>query len=226
VEHGAEVVAALAAQRVAGIDRAPGCCLVGGVEIARDLLELPVAAAPERVADARRVLLEPARGDRPRQQPCRQLDRLGRRPGGRVGKLEPAEGSHIRCVLAGERFEALGLRGGVVRRRSHQVGLEDDLVTCDELAEHLRGEVAVRVVDLVEVEHAVRRAADPTVQIGEAPSRVARARMGERRGEQGGEFPLESAHCGTHSLRTARVSWASRCTRRRAHRARPASCRC
>jgi hypothetical protein len=150
-----------------------------------DLLELGEVVPPHCVASPMRLFGESLRVRHRGQHPRGQLDHglAGRIDG--LRKVEAIARRHVGGVPAREGLEALAFRGGVVRRRTDEEGFERDVIAFEDIAQHLGGEMAVGIVDLMEVTDAMGLAAKPAPPLGDPAPHGAGAGMGERQGEEG-----------------------------------------
>ena len=88
---------------------------------------------------------------------------------------------------------ALALRSRGVGRRSGQMHIERDLVGIGEARQHLSRQMAVRIVDLVEVMDPVRFAPQVSPRLRDPSPHLAQRRAGQRAADQRSDVPAREA---------------------------------
>ena len=194
VEHGSQVVPEAMTKRSPGFGH-----IARRVEGSRsnargDLLELGEIVQPHGLAHPTCLFGESPRLRRRGEHPRGQLDRG--LAGGIDGlrEVQAITRRHVGGIPAREGLEAFALRGGLVRRRTDEERLELDVVAFEDLTQHLGGEMAVGIIDLMEVADAMGLAAKPPQPLGDPAPSGAGAGMGKRQGEEGGDAAGQLAH--------------------------------
>ena len=188
VEHATRVVAELLAKGTPRRERALRDVLVDRGQLLREPLHGTPVAAPQGGPDRRGVGRE-ALGRRVREQargPTHEIG-LGRRRVPR--KIEAIRRRDVGRVLSrvADQHVALGRHVWL----AHEMGDELDVIPREDLGQGLRREVTVRILDLVEVVHPVRRGARTTPHLDDGSAKVAKATARQGGRDRGGETPSE-----------------------------------